>query len=215
MFNDLEIEFKKGSVFRKTTNRLLLFFVIYLLGSSFLLSKIRAPFWMTFIVAIVMYFIVYCVVIVANFKNKLYKGEKWYIIFNVLFNLDIFKKQQRNLDKSILIELSKKYQINTRHKVSNIIDHYRNLVPRISVGGSNFLSVLAIVITSSVFIYDNNAKIVNEKTSFICGMVMLFSILWWTISSLVNQIGNIYNKKSFYLRMEEMYTEIYICRDIR
>lgn len=215
MFDKLEIKFKEKSIFRKTTNKLISFFVIYIFAGTLILSIVKFQFWMSMIIGTVSYIIVYLYVVRSNIKNNVYGGvSKWKMV-DPIYNIDEFKRIQREKDRDILIELSKQSGINTRHKVAHVIDHYRTLLPRTINGTGQFLPVLAIVLTVGVFVYDLNAEIVNEKTTFICSLILIFSIFWFSISSIANLIGNAYSKKSFYTRMEEMYTEIYINQNIK
>ena len=209
MFDNLEIKFKEKSVFRKTTNKLIGFFVIYIFVGTIISSIVKFRFWVSMVVGASAYVIVYLYVIMSNIKNNVYVDvSKWKMV-DPIYNIDEFKRIQREKDRDILIELSKQSGINTRHKVAHVIDHYRTLLPRTINGTGQFLPVLAIVLTIGVFVYDLNAEIVNEKTMFICSLILIFSIFWFSISSIASLIGNAYSKKSFYTRMEEMYTEIF------
>ena len=141
------------------------------------------------------------------FKNELEKS--------IQFILYHFFDNQRNKDKELLKKILKEEGINTRLKVGNIIEHYRIYIPRSINSGGTFLSILAIFISIGTFIYDQNANIVNEKAQIIAELVVLVLIGWAIFSSISKTIGTLYSKKSFYLRIEDLLTEIYINSEIK
>lgn len=146
---------------------------------------------------------------------KVYSKNNWKKVFNLFYTINNFFDNQRNKDKELLKKILREEGINTRPKVQNIIEHYRVYIPRSISDSGTFLSILAVFISIGTFIYDQDANIVNEKAQIIAKLVVLVLMGWAIFSSIAKTIGTLYGKKNFYLRMEDLLTEIYINSEIK
>lgn len=213
MFSTIESKFKKLSLYHKNIKLLFILLILYFIfGCSVLHTK---KIWLFITFVILLCLITYLYVISENIKMKVISKNNWKKIFNLTYTLNAFFDNQRDKDKELLKKILKEEKINTRAKVKNIIEHYRAYIPRSIIGGGTFLSILAIFISIGSFIYDQNTHIINEKVQIII-YLMIFVTLGWVIFSFVAKyIGTLFSKKSFYLRMEDLLTEIYINNEIK
>lgn len=213
MFNNIESKFKKSSVYHKNIFFLFITFVFYFVFGFLILKETNLCFFIIFIIFLC--FIIYTYIVFKNVNMKVYSKNNWKKVFNLSYTINNFFNNQRNKDKELLKKILKEEGINTRPKVGHIIEHYRVIIPRSINGGGAFLSILAVFISMGTFIYDQNANIVNEKAQIIAELVVLVLIGWAIFSSIAKTIGTLYSKKSFYLRMEDILTEIYINSEIK
>ena len=213
MFNNIESKFKKSSLYHKNIIFLFIVFIFYFVFGFLILKETNLWIFIAFIIFLC--FIIYGYLVFKNVCMKVYSKTNWKKVFNLSYTIKNFFDKQKNKDKELLKKILKEEGINTRPKVGNIIEHYRIYNPRSINSGGTFLSILAIFISIVVFIYDQNANIANEKAQIIAELVVLVLIGWAIFSSISKTIGTLYSKKSFYLRMEDLLTEIYINSEIK
>ena len=216
MFNEIETKFKEKSQFNLNSKLLISLAVVYIVAAFFISKKYENDFnlWIAVIPAIAFYVVIYIYMIGYNIKYKVYNRKNWWKVIHIENSYIEFKKVQREQDKNLLVSLLEEKHVNTRPKVANILEHYRVLLPRTIIGGGQFMAILALIISVESFIFSSNLKEANERAAIFGFNLGLLAILWIMFSSATTLIGNIYSKKSFYVRMEDILTEIYINKDI-
>lgn len=126
-----------------------------------------------------------------------------------------FKDIQDSEDIELLTNLLIKYKINTRARIANLIDHYRILIPRKFSGDGVLISLSALSISVSAFLYDLKMDIVLEK--FQIGVLILSILLFIYITNkrIYKIFGTRISHKALYIRLEALLTEIYMSRTFK
>lgn len=215
MFKEIEERFKSIESHRRNGIFMIIFFVIYIVIALFMLENIQTNYVLIIVPALIVYLLIYLYIVINNLKNKLYSKNKWFFIFDVSFSLKLFNKEQRRSDKSILIEILKKNCINTRPKVGKILDHYRVLIPRNVNEKTTILSVLAFLISILAFLYDSNVNVLQDKLVSLIVVLVIATIGYISFIILSKEVSVFFGKKTFYIRVEDLLTEIYIKSEIK
>lgn len=213
MFNEIEEKFKNKSKYYK--NALIIFAIItliYLVG-VIILKPNNVVY--IFLLSIVIYVFIYIYIVYKNVKSKLYSKNKWKKIFNIRYSMLLYFNNERKEDINLLKNILKETGFNGKPKINQLIEHYRIYIPRSVNGGGVLLSILAVFISIGTFVYDQDASLVNEKVKLIFEILFIVMIGWSLYLCMAKTIGNMFSKKSFYLRLEDLLTEIYIKYDYK
>lgn len=215
MFGIIEDKFKSLESRKRNRIFIILCFVIYVIVAVIMLNQIEKNRILFIVPVLIFVLLIYVCIVIINWTNKLYTKEKWFYIFRVCYSLKLFKNNQRQNDKLFLIGILKDNDINTRPKVGKILDHYRALIPRNINEKTTIISVLAFLISILAFLYDSNLNILYDKIVSLLSVFIFGGIGWFVIRIFSKEVTALFGKGSFYLRMEDLLTEIYIKSDIK
>lgn len=215
MFKDIEEKFKEEESYRKNLIVIVFIFVIYVLVALKMWNYIEINNYLIFVPVALFFLLIYIFIVVKNFLNSLYPRKKWFYVFRIYYSLELFKKNQREKDKKLLINILKQQGVNTRSKVGKILEHYRVIIPRNINEKTTILSIFAFCLSVLAFLYDSNIDVINDKL-FTLFIIMFFVIVGYIIYYFcAKQLSVIFSKKIFYIRMEDLLTEIYVKSEIK
>ncbi len=209
MFQKIEQEFKNQSEYRKNSVLLIIFSIAYILLASYILN-FNDNVWFIVCLAILLYIIIYVYIVCKNIKIKVYSKKEWWKVFYFEYSIKTFLDNQRKKDIKLLDGILKEAGFDNKTKIDQLIEHYRVYIPRSINGGGAFISVLAVFISIGTFIYDQNANIVNEKALLISEILIIVILGWFLYITISKLIVGMLGRKAFYLRLEDLLTEIYI-----
>lgn len=102
----------------------------------------------------------------------------------------LYKTVMHNNDIEILIKILQEEGVNTRPKVLEVLRHYQCLLPRNTIGKSQFISILALSVSVLAFVFSNilSKPFEYQLITILCILGVLF----------VYVLGCALNKKVFY-----------------
>lgn len=215
MFGKIEKEYKEKTKYIWRILLLILFIFIYLLSiiiSIFLFeSDILKILFSIFILIISSYIFI----VIVNIKNKVYPKKEFFKIFYVIYSINKFKEWQKTKNKKVLKEVLKKHGVNTRPKVANILDHYRNQIPKNINEHVTFIAIMSLTFSFITFCFDESLNFLQNKLSIIISICFIAIILYSYISIINMSIISVFSKHGFYIELEDLLTEIYINSEIK
>ena len=215
MFKEIEEQFKLIESHRRNGIFAIIISTIYIATALLMWEAIEMNYMLISVPILIFLILIYLYIVINNAVNRLYSKRKWFFIFRVYYSLELFKKKQRSNDKLVLIEILKKNCINTRPKVEKIMDHYRALIPRNINEKTTIISVLAFLISILAFLYDSNANVLQDKLTSLFIVLVMATIGYIIFTFFSKEVSMFFGKKTFYIRVEDLLTEIYIKSEIK
>lgn len=190
MYRKISTSFKEQSKQIKNTLYLISTPVIYLIALAIVLyildSKDKLYDWVGITLIITFYlitFLTFYLIILYFLKEN---GKfKWRKIWNIPYNVKLFKETNHDRDIELLIEILKENGINTRPKVLEVVRHYQCIIPHRSAGGTSIISVLALCISILAFIFSDyflKSEFNQIATVVIITLVVLIYIAVYTLN---------------------------------
>lgn len=210
MIKEIESQFKKKASYRINGYFSILLFFVYLVV-AILMWKTIVKKWILISIPILIILLFMCLYIyIYNTLSKLYKKNKSVVVLRIDKSYKLFKEKQRENDIQELIKILKENGVNTRKKVENILNHYRVLIPRNVNEKVTVISILALLVSVLVFLYGSNLDILYDKILSLVVIGALTLIGCFIYFFYIKEIGSIFSKKTLYIRLEYLLTEIYI-----
>lgn len=204
MYNYIEDKYKKKSFLNKFVREYFAFYILsFLLIIIFNFLKIDYYFYLWIIIALLIFY--YKILVVVKAKTFLEK-------INVLNNISKFKEISKKEEKKLIVSILEDIKVKTRNDIKLIIEHYRSL--NFEKGHSNnFWTIVAIIF--AVLTPFVNSKGINLDSlavalpTFLSVFFIIFisNVMYNSVISFARIISG---KEQLYIRLEEMFTEIYI-----
>lgn len=209
MYNYIESEYKKNSVYRKFSVlyysiAILLYIGLIILGLFDFDKIFRSMFILLSILILIVYIII--------FINLGYKFKDWKLFFKFKENKQLFQKkiceEDSNIIKNILIDL----KIKRRNDIKLIIEHYR-LLSITAKKKYNYVGIISTII--AIFVSFKDILVDNDEQliycfSFLFIILILFSILYFCFVQIIDLKDIISGNKNLYKNLEELLTKEYI-----
>ncbi|MDG0889003.1 hypothetical protein [Paracholeplasma manati] len=210
MFDEIEKRFKEDSKYVATGYQIIGFFVIYMIVIKIIVDNLSQNIIVIVVLALLFYVVIYLYIILTIYdKINISVLSK---IFDTKLNITKFENMQRASDLELLTIILISKGINTRHRLANIIDHYRVLLPRHSSKEGLFVSMTAISLSLVSFVYDFEYDIVINKVQFALLVFIIVVMIYSIYNTLYKFVGIRLSNKALYIRLESLLTEIYMSR---
>lgn len=209
MYNIIEKEFIKKSNFVKLQNHLLIFYIVFgvLYFLPLIITKNNNLLFLLYICVLLIMFL-FSFYLYLYFKLK--KNSKKLKFFAIKTNINELKQYIHDSEIKAMKEILLKNKIYRTDKIKEIIEHYRILLPRNIVKGTDILAwisfIISIVALFSTDIVGNNFTSLNIKLIFILAGILIL-IIFYFIGKTIKLLNN---KESLYIRIESILSEIYI-----
>lgn len=216
MFSKIEECFKIKSQRKKNNFVALIILLVYITIAILLWDLIEKNFLLILIPISTLILLCYLYIVYKNIRFHIYERKRWYYILKVIYSIEQFKQKHREIDKIALISILKDNGINTRHKVGNILEHYRIIIPRNINQKITIISFLSLAISIFVFLYESsNSEIFYNKLSSLLIVILLVFFGFWVFGTITKELSIRFGKKSLYIIIEDLLTEIYVKCDIK
>ena len=121
------------------------------------------------------------------------------------------KNGKKTKNKKVLKEVLKKHGVNTRPKVENILDHYRNQIPKNINEHVTFIAIISLTFNFITFCFDENLNYLQTNFSILLSAVIIAIIIIYSYIIIINKsIMSVFSKKGFFIELKDLLTEIYI-----
>jgi len=206
MYVEIETEFKNKSWSRSELSFRIGLLIFYLASVyiSYERFGIGNRFWYRFAVIVIVAILAIQTYVFCMLK----KNQKHKPFWKFTTNLDIYKKEIVESDVKSLIEIIKKFGINTRPKVQELIRHYQTLIPRSIIGTGTILSIIAISISILSLSLSEGNTLSNERLSMLVALSIVIGILYFMIKSINEQLSS-FRRPRIYLYIEQLLAIIY------
>lgn len=213
MYQKIEKEFVVKSQYYNI-NRILLATIIIISIVLCSIISIKPELFNTKIIILVI-IILFCLIMLLLYV---------YIIHYIKHSINIKMNQYLQIEKIIALYKKIRYdddliqfgiilenhKIKTKDKISELINHYRAIMPKTNKASSNFISFVSLVI-SLIALLSSEFLLSNEYILYMCLLLIMLSImLYYIVSKIMSYFNLFYSKSSLYEMLEIMASEIYI-----
>lgn len=219
MFNKIEKEFIKKSIYYKTGQILVRLVSIFVAIAYFMLIKFSfSNFKILVCLVLAVYFlalIVFYVFIFIRVKKKCNYKFAINDFFDFDKNINLYKSFIHEEDVITLGIIFEENEIDTKEKLLEIIKHYQCVMSKKFYSSYNLVSYISLIISIMAFFSTDFIKN-NINNLFLFISIMLLSIIFYIALKKVKEyMSLVYGKEELYRKIESSSIELYITKLIK
>lgn len=213
MYRKIERNFSSKSKYKNIMSIFAIYVLSYAVIMTLFINKFNFKVIYPLIIAVIIFYMIIYLYMYKIVNKDI--NEKWSIIFNMLYIIDKFFEVLHKNDLNLLIEVLLDNKINTRPKVLEAVRHYQAYVPRRIIAGGNLLSILALTISILALILSDKGGVMITRLEIIIPYILMVIVLYLMVKSINSNILKSYSRNEFYIRLEELMSEIYMDKLIK
>lgn len=215
MYRKISQSFKEQSNQLKNTINLILtpFIFLLLIILALFLFDINGILYewleiVTILLGYLLTFLTFYIIIIYSIRKS--EQYKWKKIWNIPFNIKLFKETSHDNDIKLLVTILKDNGINTRPKVLEALRHYQCLLPHKVSGSTSIFSILALCISVLAFVF-SDYFLKSETNRIITAVIIILVVLIYVaIYQLNSKVFRYIGENALNERIEMAISEIWI-----